>query len=187
MRIIAGTHRNQKISTPAGQHTRPTASRLRETLFNITQSYVDECEFLDLFAGSGAMGLEALSRGAKHCLFIDNSKEAIKCIEQNLLNFKLKEQGRTLFGEVFKMLERLIHENRKFDIIYADAPYSKSFSSSCKLIEVIDQSPLLNEDGMLFIEDVDSSIPNLTLQTLELVSERRSGPAYLHQYRKTMD
>lgn len=182
MQIIAGTHRGRKILAPKGKLTRPTSSRLREALFNIAQHYIDGAFFLDLFAGSGAMGLEALSRGAAQAVFVDQSGEAIKCIQQNLQQLDLEALARVMQGEVFRQMEKLVKQNTSFNLIYADAPYKVSDSVSEKLLLFLDNSTLLKDGGLLFIEDTLKSIPH-KLSQLTLIDERRSGPAYLHQYK----
>jgi len=183
MQIIAGSHRHRRIAAPKGQNTRPTSSRLRETLFNIIQNSIEGASFLDLFAGSGAMGLEALSRGAKNVLFVDSSREAIRCIRDNIRNLELEAVSSVRQGAAFLILDRLIKEKRTFDVIYADAPYSATSEISHKLLELIDNTSLLNSGGMLFIEDT-AKTHGEDFRTLKLISERRSGHSYLHQYKK---
>lgn len=189
MHIFAGTHKNQKIITPKGLETRPTAGKLRQSLFNICQGYIEDADFLDLFAGSGAMGLEALSRGAASATFVDSSKESIKCIQQNLRNMGLEKEGHALFGDVFQTLEKLAKLKKKYSIIYADPPYGKIGTSAVnygdQVVMLIDKSPLLMPSGELFVEDLfEESQEDLVLETLVLVSSRRMGKACLRQYRK---
>ena len=93
MRVIAGTARRLPLVTPKGMETRPTTDRIKETLFNILQNDLPGCHFLDLFAGSGAIGIEALSRGAAKAVFVDNSKEALSCIRQNLEKTHLADRA----------------------------------------------------------------------------------------------
>ena len=123
MHIIGGIYRNRTLIAPKGQEVRPTSSRLREALFNICQSYIQDALFLDLFAGSGAMGFEAISRGAKKATLIDLSKDSIRCIEANAASLNVEEQVQILQGDVFKWIERLQKQGVQFDIIYADPPY----------------------------------------------------------------
>jgi len=192
MHIYAGTHKNKKLIAPKGQLTRPTTGRLRETLFNICQAAIEEAHFLDLFAGSGAMGIEALSRGAKDAIFIDNSKESLRCVEQNLRQLGLEKQAQVLFGDVFSWLAKLAKQPRKFNLIYADPPYdlwtySKGdrLSFSTRLLKLIDEHDLLLPSGMLFIEDSSSSQPDpIPLQNLQLKSSRSIGRSVLQQYLK---
>lgn len=186
MRIVAGTHRNRTIVSPKGLKTRPTSERLRETLFNICQSYIVEARFLDLFAGSGAMGLEALSRGAANAVFVDKSKDSIRCIQQNLENLQLQDRARILCGDVFLMLQKLNREEEHFDIIYVDPPYTTASgpSISSEVLKMIDQSSVLVPSGILFFEESRAYPPNpKDLSRLTLVSSREIGNSILQQYR----
>ena len=122
MRIIAGQYRGQRLKAPKGPQTRPTASRLREALFNICQNRIERARFLDLYAGSGAMGFEALSRGAESAVFIDAHKEAIQCIEANAASLQVQSQIQVFRGEAIATLAWLEKQGDPFDIIYADPP-----------------------------------------------------------------
>lgn len=192
MRIIAGIHKNRRLSSPKGLETRPTSSKLREALFNICQSYIQDAVFLDLFAGSGAMGLEALSRGAESATFIDSSKEAVKCILANVKTLQMDEQAIVICADVFKGMERLMKEGRQYDIIYADPPYGaltrkhdESMTYSEKIVKMVDTGTLLKPGAVLFVEEESQSIVDHTdLQTLELRSTRHMGRSTLQQYVK---
>ena len=185
MHIFAGKFKNRTLQAPKGSTTRPTSGRLREAVFNICQTYIDGSEFLDLFAGSGAMGLEALSRGAVHATFIDNSKDSTRCIQSNVQHFNVEEMTEVLGGDVFLMLERLKKHNRQFDIIYVDPPYDSPSSYSERIIHLIDSSDLLKNGGNLFIEDSTASMPTLGLwQHLKHKSSRKMGRTVLHQFGK---
>src|SRR6476659_4469299 len=117
MRIIAGTHRGHRIAAPAGRETRPTADRVRENAFNLIGP-VDDADVLDLFAGSGAMGLEALSRGAASATFVESDREACRVINANL--DKLDLRGTVLQQDV---LRALAGERRTYDLVLCDPPY----------------------------------------------------------------
>lgn len=190
MHIIAGLYRHQHLKAPKGSQTRPTSSRLREALFNICQHAIEGIRFLDLFAGSGAMGLEALSRGAKHATFIDSDKEAIKCIESNIQQLKVQDQARLLRGEVHAKLELLQRENQQFEMIYADPPYGicvphTSILYSEQIVQWMDKSNLLVSGGLLFIEeDFRIELKADSLQTLYLKNHRKMGQSALYQFQK---
>lgn len=188
MRIIAGLYKNRPISTPKGLKTRPTSSKLREALFNICQGYIENARFLDLFAGSGAMGLEALSRGAQCALFIDSNRESIKCIQANVKATNAGSSCEIIFSDVFKALEQLMKSGRQFDIIYADPPYdtyAHQVLFSEKIVRLIDQGTLLKAGGVLFVEEGSKSLPEIKeLTTLRLLSSRRMGRALLQQYQR---
>lgn len=187
MHIIAGLYRHQRLAAPKGQATKPTASRLRESLFNICQPIVEGAHFLDLFAGSGAMGFEALSRGAASATFIENHREALRCIQQNIQTLDLQKQTQVLAGDVFQFLKKLAKQNRLFDIIFMDPPYGISLYPegpiySEAILQFIDENQLLAPNGWLFIEEDIRSQPHVNLKTLELKSSRRMGNTILQQY-----
>lgn len=190
MFIIAGQFRGQRLVSPKGEQTRPTSSRLREALFNICQHTIEGAHFLDLFAGSGAMGLEALSRGARSAAFIDSHRDAIQCIEKNIQQLKVQNQCQILRGEVFAMLKILDNQGKKFDIIYADPPYRtlaphSSHFYSGEIIHWIDTHQVLADGGILFIEEDFRSQPKIEeLHTLKLKNCRQMGQAALQQYAK---
>ncbi len=194
MHIIAGKYKNHILTAPKSTLTRPTSSRLRETLFNICQGIIEDAIFLDLFSGSGAIGLEALSRGAQKSIFIDHSKESFSCIFKNIEKLQLKDATTVICNDVFATLKKFINAGLQFDLIYADPPYDQkgSFeghtrSYSHQLLLIFDEFPLLKEDGLLFIEDLSAEpIKELELKTLQLISSRRAGKAHLCEYKKVL-
>lgn len=190
MRIIAGQYRGHPLKAPKGPQTRPTASRLREALFNICQNRIDGARFLDLYAGSGAMGFEALSRGAHSAAFIDTHKESIQCIEANAASLQVQSQTQVFRGEAIATLARLEKQRDAFDIIYADPPYQTrdprtSMLYSEQIIHWIDTHELLGPEGVLFIEEDFRFQPHMEhLTSLVLKDSRRFGQAALQQYQK---
>ncbi len=188
MHIIAGTFRHRSLHTPKGETTRPTASQTREAVFNICQTYIENAYFLDLYAGSGAMGLEALSRGAAHATFIDNHKDAYRCLQSNIENLDIAHQTTLYFGDVLQMLKRLTKESQRYDIIYADPPYEQKETPSDlafgkKTLHFLDEFPLLADQGVLFIEDSPfAELEKESLQHLSLKKERRFGKSALYQF-----
>lgn len=183
MHIFSGKHKNRTIQAPKGLQVRPTSGRLREAVFNICQAYIEGALFLDVFAGSGAMGLEALSRGAAQATFIDSSKESIRHIQANIIDLGEEEHTKVLCGNAFLMLEKLEKQGQQFDIIYLDPPYDSFLQYSTKILSMIDSSKILKPNGVLFIEDSTASIPRTEgLVTLILKSSRNMGRSALHQY-----
>lgn len=186
LHIIAGLYKNRKIKSPKGQETRPTTSKLREAIFNISQSYIEDVSFLDVFAGSGAMGLEALSRGAKKSVFIDGGKEAIRCIHENINNLGLESKAQVWQGDALVLLKRLQKLNQSFQIIFMDPPYGIDNLPN-QLIACIDESSLLADGGMLFIEENKVAlIDKERWHTLRLKSERTLGRSQLLQFEKVV-
>ena len=188
MLIIAGHYRHQKLLSPKSDQTRPTSNRLRETLFNICQQAIEGKRFLDLFAGSGAMGFEALSRGAGSATFVESNKDALKCIESNVRSLKVESQCQILRGDAFAMLRLLKKQGKTFDLIYVDPPYRTSLPGSslyysAEVITWIDKHSLLAPGGILFVEEDFNFQPNIdSLETLCLINSRRVGQAALQQY-----
>lgn len=191
MHIIAGNYKNRILSTPKGSQTRPTSSRLREALFNICQGSIVDASFLDLFAGSGAIGLEALSRGASKAVLVDSSKECARCMSKNVEALKVQPQATVICSDVFAALKKLSSSGRPFDIIYADPPYEMKgtfngqvLSYSQQVLLLVDALPLLTVGGYLFLEDVFTPEQLGAVPTLELVSERRVGNTHLCEFKK---
>ena len=150
MRVIAGIARRRNLVCPFGDGTRPTTDRIKETLFNILQSDLYDIRFLDLFSGSGGIGIEALSRGAKEAVFVENGKEAVSCIKQNLKATGFLDQSQVMAMDVMQALRRLETLNRPFDIIFMDPPYRKGFEE--KIIPYLLESSLVREGTQIIVE-----------------------------------
>ncbi len=148
MRIISGKAKGTKLNTLEGLETRPTLDRIKESLFNILQNKVYNARVLDLFAGSGALGLETLSRGAKEAILCDNSCKAIKIIEENVKKTHFEGQAKILRNDYKKVLNIL--KNEEFDIIFLDPPYESGFDIKA-LNDIIDYS-MLSEEGVIILE-----------------------------------
>ncbi|MFR8104418.1 MAG: 16S rRNA (guanine(966)-N(2))-methyltransferase RsmD [Clostridia bacterium] len=179
MRVISGTARGTKLYSLDGVTTRPTLDRVKESLFNILQHKVQEANVLDLFAGSGALGIEAVSRGAKRAVFCDKSPEAIEVIEKNIHKTKMQNKSVIIKKDYRKALEELKTNKEIFDLIFLDPPYESNLA-----IEATTQIltfDILTKDGMLVIETDDKNrilekIENLNIEVQDL---RKYGRAYL--------
>lgn len=182
MHIIGGEFKKRKIIAPKSDLTRPSKSILRETLFNICAFYIEDAIFLDLFSGSGAIGLEALSRGAKLALFIEKEKKALTSINKNIETFKLEDRARVYSGDVFSLLGKV---NKLCDIIFADPPYSRDSKNNetYKLIEYLEKNMLLKPDGKLFLE-TNKYLPlyDKPLKHLKFIKKRVLGDSQLLEY-----
>lgn len=150
MRIIAGKHKGTKLYTLEGLHTRPTLDRIKEPLFSILQFDLPDAVVLDLFAGSGALGLEAISRGAKQAILCDNSKQAIHIIEKNVEKLKEKSKTQILDQDYLENLNFCKKQKLKFDIVFLDPPYQTDFAE--KTVEKIAEYELLQQQGIVVIE-----------------------------------
>lgn len=148
MRVIAGKARSLRLKTPEGTDTRPTTDRIKETLFNMIQGEIPGCIFVDLFAGSGGIGIEALSRGAAHAYFVENGKEAIGCIQENIAFTKFAESATLLKQDVFGALS-MINE-KEADIIFMDPPYQAGYEQD--LLKALAGQPYVTENTLLIME-----------------------------------
>lgn len=185
MRIISGTARGTKLYTLEGIATRPTLDRVKESIFNIIQNNIEDSTVLDLFSGSGAIGLEFLSRGAKRAVLCDNSKDAIKIIKQNVQKTHFEEKAEVYNIEFTKLIERL--QNQKFDIIYIDPPYATDFIKIS--LEKVIEYKLINENSKIIVETDDETriLKQIEKMDVEITDKRKYGRATIIflKYRKT--
>ena len=149
MRIIAGTARSLPLKTPEGLETRPTSDQIKETLFNMLQADVYGSYFLDLFAGSGQIGLEALSRGALYAVFVDNGRKAVKCIEDNIAFTKFSDKAKVIATDAISAIHSM-NSKFKFDIIFMDPPYRTGIEK--EVLEALSHSQLLKDNTLIIVE-----------------------------------
>ena len=149
MRVIAGSKRRTLLKTIAGDNTRPTTDRIKETLFNILQDDLYACHFLDLFAGSGQMGIEALSRGAGEAVFVENNKEALACIRDNLQKTAFTNQATVMGQDVLSALSTL-SVSAPFDIVFMDPPYKLEIEEA--VLIALAKKNLVRENSLIIIE-----------------------------------
>lgn len=149
MRIIAGTARSLPLKTIDGLDTRPTTDRIKETLFNMIQQDVPDCYFLDLFAGSGQIGLEAVSRGAAKAFFIENAKNAAACIQDNIRFTKFEDACTLLQTDVISGL-RTLEGKYRFDLIFMDPPYKKELEK--EVLTFLSHSSLVKPSAKIIVE-----------------------------------
>lgn len=149
MRVIAGKARRLPLKTLPGSDTRPTTDRIKETLFNILQPEIPDCTFLDLFSGSGAIGIEALSRGAAASVFVEKNPRACACIRDNLAFTKLAENGKLLAMDALQAL-RSLEGKDAFDCIFMDPPYEMGLER--QVLEYLKDSTLADEETLIIVE-----------------------------------
>lgn len=170
MRVIAGSARSLRLKTLDGIDTRPTTDRIKETLFNIIGSSMFDCEFLDLFSGSGGIGIEALSRGAKEAVFVENNAKAMACIKENLKFTRLDSKAVTLTSDVMNALYRLEGE-KVFDFIFLDPPYDRGYEKH--VLQYLSESSLIYEDTVIIVEaSKETDFTYLSEYGLEVIREK---------------
>ena len=170
MRIIAGTARSLPLKTIEGKDTRPTTDKTKETLFNVMQFDVPGAYFLDLFAGSGQIGLEALSRGAAYAVFVENSRKAAACIEDNIHFTKLDKVSRLMMTDAVTAV-RTLEGKYKFDIVFMDPPYNKELEK--EVLITLSDSDILKDDTLIVVEaSNDTDFDYLTELGYEIVKEK---------------
>lgn len=150
MRVIAGIHKGKRLRSDQGLHVRPTSDRLRETLFNILSPSIDGADFLDLCAGSGAVGIEALSRGAARATFVEHSRRALTALVDNLARCGIGDEAELVQRDALSAVKQFIQAGRRFDFIFCDPPYASPLYAP--LLELLGTQPLLKEDGRLIVE-----------------------------------
>ena len=180
MRVISGKNKGAKLYTLEGLNTRPTLDRVKESLFNIINFDIPGCTFLDLFAGSGSIGIEAASRGAKKVIMCEKAKDAVNIINKNLEKTNLKEQVK-LYNNDFENCINMIEE--KIDIVYLDPPYKTDYAY--KAAKLILERGLLKESSIIILETdieqiVEKQFKNLAL---EEYSKKKYGRAHLLFYK----
>ena len=176
MRIIAGAYKGRHLKSPPSLDVRPTSDRLRETLFNVISPWIEDARFLDLCAGSGAVGIEALSRGASHATFVDRSRRSCTLIESNLKLCRITdEQSEIYCSEVNEFLKQTA---TPWDIIFFDPPYKDDYLRTLKLAAL-----RLNQDGLLIVEHHHKNQLPETIATLQRTRILKQGDSSLSFYR----
>lgn len=171
MRVIAGSAKSMPLKTIPGLETRPTTDRIKETLFNMLQQRMCQCRFLDIFAGSGGIGIEALSRGADFCVFIEKNKKAAAVIADNLKFTGLSERAQVYCQDVFSALVSLQGEE-PFDCIFMDPPYDRELEK--KVLEVLKEMPFVDENTLIITEaSLHTGFDYLEEYGFEMIKEKK--------------
>jgi 16S rRNA (guanine966-N2)-methyltransferase len=154
MRVIAGQFRSRLLTSPPGDSTRPTSDRLRETLFNILGPRIPGCRFADLYAGTGAVGIEAISRGAAHVFFAENSPPALKTLRSNLATLKIAGGFALEDRGTMPLLQRLLKTSAAINVLYLDPPYEdeQAYTQTLGFLGSAAHRPLLAEESLIVVE-----------------------------------
>ncbi len=185
LRIIGGEFKGRSLKSPSGELTKPTLALLRKSVFDICQTYIEKARFLDLFACSGAMGIEAISRGASFATFIEKDRKTSKVLSENIANFRIGDKTELITGDVFTAIKTL--QKGPYDIIYIDPPYPLSEQPNGPVLSVLhflDTSSLLSSDCLIFVEEGTPGTlhpEKEEFKRLRYKNNRKFGAALLHQ------
>ena len=183
MRIIAGKYRGRRLKSPPSSQTRPTSDRLRETLFNIIAPRIEGARFLDLCAGTGAVGIEALSRGAAHVTFVDQSRKMCELIAANLGLLNIDEsEFEIVTADSFDFLRKRKHKHPLLDIIFFDPPYAGDYGRTLNVIAE-EARQLLSEDGVVVVEHAKRRELRPECEALKRYRTLKQGDSVLSFYK----
>lgn len=182
MRVITGTARGVRLKTPKGEKTRPTADRVKEAVFSIIQFETQGSRFLDLFAGTGQMGIEALSRGASYAVFVDEWKDACLLVKENLRLTGLTGQATVIQENYLSYLQKC---KDRFDIVFLDPPYAEIFLENA--LNKISEIDILTDRGIIICERPAEKQLELEIPGLKRCKDYRYGKTWITVFRKDTD
>lgn len=176
MRIISGSRKGKRLYSTRDENTRPTEDRIKESIFNILDDIDENSYVLDLFAGTGNIGLEFLSRGAKYAVFSDISRSNINCIKDNIKSAKFTDNSKVYLGDYIRNLSKIkIEIGKKFDYIYLDPPY-ENMNIYYNSLNLIEELQLLEDDGIIIVE----SNEKLSLEGYNIIKEKKYGRKHIY-------
>lgn len=180
MKVISGILKGRNIEGYNIDGTRPTMDRVKESLFGMIQDYIKNSIVLDLFAGSGQLGIETISNGAKLCYFIDNNNEVIKTLNNNITNLKIKDNSKIILSDWKKFLNSSSEKNIKFDLIFVDPPYDYDVYE--KILEKVSTLNLLNNNGLIILEHHNLKLKD-KYNNLTLYKQKKYGNKSVNIYK----
>ena len=180
MRVIAGIAKKRRLKAPKGLTVRPTADRVKEALFNILKDKIEDCSFLDLFAGTGNIGIEALSRGAARVTFIDYSPRSIRFVKENLILCRFEDKAEVIQVDAFEYVKKQIKPHERYDIVFIDPPYRADLLEI--LLPLLGRSSLLKDEGVMVIEHSQKIKLPAVIGRLTLFKSYRYGDTTLSLY-----
>ncbi|MBG9784212.1 16S rRNA (guanine(966)-N(2))-methyltransferase RsmD [Shouchella lehensis] len=186
MRVISGQQGGLRLKPVPGKQTRPTTDKVKESIFNMIGPYFDGGQALDLFAGSGALGIEALSRGMDRCVFIEAQHPAIQTIRQNLSHTNLNERASVFKNDSLRGLQALISKGETFQLLLIDPPYAKAELYIKEALAKIDASGVLEEGGLIVCETASSS-ELASFPTLQIIRTEQYGETKITIYERVND
>lgn len=182
MRVITGKYKGRRLENPIGYDIRPTSDKVKESIFNLLMNDTYGRVFCDLFCGTGSLGIEALSRGAKRCYFCDSSKESIRLTLSNIKYCKAEEEAVVLQGDYIRSLNRI---KEKIDVFLLDPPYKAGLYEKC--LETIENLDLLSEEGIILAEHESRDLMPEEVGNLRLVKEKKYGKITVSIYKRKGD
>ncbi len=185
MRIVAGEFGSRKLETLKGTNTRPTLDKVREAVFSSLGGFFDGGNFLDVYAGSGAVGLEALSRGCRFAVLNDMSRDAYKVILSNVNKLKVEDRCKVYAVSDMKLLNLLSKKDMKFDLVYLDPPYAKEKNQ--KVMKKLCELDLLNDGAVVIVESLKEDVYDEEVADLTMVKVATYGISKVTYYRKKND
>jgi 16S rRNA (guanine(966)-N(2))-methyltransferase RsmD len=177
LRIISGESKGRRLAYFRGQKIRPTSDKIKGAIFNILGLEFEDKEVLDLFAGTGALGIEALSRGAKKVVFVENNPYALEILNENLTRCRYGNKARVIKTSVERGVKLLKRKGGQFDYIFIDPPYEKGMVE--KILHVLSQGEILKEDGVITVEHSGQELPGENYGSLSLRDQRKYGRTYV--------
>lgn len=183
MRVIAGKAKGRALVAPEGFDTRPITAMMKEALFSMWQFRIQDADFLDLFAGSGSMGIEAISRGARRAVFVEMNQKAIDVIKQNVKTCKFTEEAVIYKDDVFRRIEWLKNNGESFDIIYLDPPFTVD-EIFHPVLEAVTGAGILKEDGIIAIRTLKEKDMPEEINNLKKYKFKVYGISAIHFYRE---
>lgn len=180
MKVISGTLKGRNIEGYNIDGTRPTMDRVKESLFAIIQNNIKNSTVLDLFAGSGQLGIEAISNGANTCYFIDNNKEVIKVLNKNISNLNIKSNSKVILSDWKRALNDFANQNIKFDLIFVDPPYDYNVYE--KILDKVSSLNLLTENGLIILEHANLKLKD-NYNNLTIYKEKTYGSKSVNIYK----
>ncbi|MEK6657926.1 MAG: 16S rRNA (guanine(966)-N(2))-methyltransferase RsmD [Nitrospirota bacterium] len=179
MRVVGGIAKGRRLKSLKGLNIRPTSDKVKESIFNILGNKIVDAVFLDLCAGAGGIGIEALSRGAKETVLVENTQRAVKLIKGNLLLCNLEKDSKVVCNDAVRFLE---DSDKRFDIIFFDPPYKSDLFE--KAMAVFDRKELLNNNGILIIEHNSRTVLPEETNSLILLKKYKYGDTTLSLYKE---
>lgn len=181
MKVISGFLKGRNINGYDIEGTRPTMDRVKESVFGTIQDYLKDAQVLDLFSGSGNLGIEAISNGAKHCYFTDNNPEVIKVLNKNITDLNIKDKSSIILTDWKKFLNECPNRNLKFDLIFVDPPYDYNVYE--KILDKVSTLDILNDNGLIILEHQNLKLQD-TYNNLTLYKQKKYGNKSVNIYKK---